>query len=359
LAIVAISFFCVCGQNLRVDDNWAGGALRCIACGCLVRVPSATRTDQTVGPNSSPTTATTPVQVVPPVPVYELKVVEIAMPPSTPLTYRQPRSLDFAKAKRRPRSWQRETHWYEFLFYPLRALPRLFCLAMTWATVIAIVVAILPDDWTTLEFIARAPCILFIFLILGYTVACLDATFAAARAGDSGYIARPRNERLFQAVRAGSRAVFCFLAGPIVPAIVAVWFWLDNGDFEWVDWLICWELWILAIGYWTLALLALQARGRYRDASPAAIIKLVRRLGYRVLVAVLLISIIVIVHGFLMLGAVQEMHGGHGGWFVMLWCWVGLLFGVVLLLRWLGVTAFQAGKTKNAEMLPKETAIAQ
>jgi hypothetical protein len=355
LAIVAISFFCVCGQNLRVDDNWAGGSLRCFGCGSLVRVPSAPRANQTVGTNTSPTT-TTPTQVVPPVPVYELKAIEIAMPPPTPLTYRQPRSLDIARAKRRVRSWPLETHWHELLFYPLRALPRLFCLAVAWATVIAILIAVLPADWTTLEFIARAPCLLFIFLMLGYTVACLEATFAAACAGEAGHIARPRSQRLFLAVRGGSRAVFCFLAGPMVPTIVAVWFWLDSGDFEWADWLIGWELCILAIGYWTLALLALQTRGCYRDANPAAIFNLVRRLGYRVVLAALLISIIVTAHGFLILGAVQQMHEGPGGWFSMLLCWVGLLFFIVLLLRWLGVTTFQAGRSKNAEMLPKATA---
>jgi hypothetical protein len=343
---VAISFSCVCGQNLRVDDNWAGGSLRCAGCGCLVRVPSAPPANEPVGSDATQT-ITSPAEVVPPVPVYEVKMVEVAMVPPNPLTLRPERAFDFAKARRKAQPWPLEKHWDDFPHYPIRALPRLFCLALAWATVIKILVALLPDDWTLVEFVKQSPLWLALFLLLGHTVNWLAATFAAAIAGRAGYIARPTGRILSRAVRGGLLSLYCFLAGPIVPATVAVWFWLDGGDFEWVDWLIWLELWTLALAYWTLALLAFQEYGRLRDVSPVAIVKLVRQLGYRVAAATLFISIILIGHAYVMLHSLREMHRGLGGWFFMLWCWVSLLFFLVLILRWLGVSCFQAERSKR------------
>jgi len=386
---VAIFFCCPCGQNLRVDEDLAGGSTRCLACGRLVPVPSLHSANQGIGIDSPPTVAAPrPIQVVPPVPVLELKVTEIPMPPPAPLPYRRPglpqtdddepyrlseqtegagardiqeklnrkqlrrvlaeAQRDVAEQRRRARTWRLETHWYEFLVYPLRALPLVLCLALAWATLIAFLVAIWPASWEPVEVVPRLPLALFVFLLLGYTWAFLEATFAAGAAGEAGYVARPNTDRLARAARGGARVVVCFLAGPILPAVVAFSFWLDSGDFQLPDWLIVWELGILAVGYWFLALLAVQERGRYSDASPVAIVKLVLCLGYRVLLAALLVAVIVVGHGMLMFGALEEMHRSLGGWFSMGWCWAGQLFWLLLVLRWLGVSRFHAGRNKKA-----------
>jgi hypothetical protein len=366
LAIVAICFFCTCGHNLCVDDNWAGGSTRCLACGCLVRVPTIARSQQ--------------IQVVPPVPAVEIKVTEVPMLPRAPLPYRRPKphdddevyqllqepeepdgpdtlrklerrrlrgvlaeaQRDLVRRRRRARTWPLETHWYQFLLYPLRAWRLVCSLALAWATLIAFLVSILPPDWTFWETVARLPLLLFVFLLAGYTCACLDATLAAAAEGEAGYIAKPNGDIMLRSARSGAQVVVCFLAGPIVPALVAFWFWVESGDFELVDWLIVWELGLVAIGYWVLALLSVQQSRRWRDANPVAIVKLVKRLGYRPVVAAALVSITVVGYGLLMFDALEELHRSLGGWLLMTWYWGGQLFLLLLLLRWLGVSIFRA-----------------
>jgi hypothetical protein len=71
-------------------------------------------------------------------------------------------------------------------------------------------------------------------------------------------------------------------------------------------------------------------------------VQLVRRLGYRSLVAALLFAVATVGHGLLMLGDLEIMHQGATGWFLMVLLWASLLFWLVLLLRWLGVSCFRA-----------------
>jgi hypothetical protein len=360
---VAISFLCVCGQNLHVDEHWAGGSTRCTACGALVRVPSIAR--ELAG--------------IPPVPVLQIKVVEIPMAPASPLQYRRARDLEddvdslyrvaeqpngakleaqaklerkqlrqlLADAKRHvarrrlmAREWQLETEWFHFLLYPLRALLLVIFLGAAWASVIAFLIAVWPSTLALVDVLPRLPLLLIVFLLLGYTWACLEATITAALIGEAGYIAWPNSDRLVRAARGGAQAVACFLAGPVVPALVAFDFWLLSGDLEFVDWLILLELVFLASAYGVLTMLAAQ-RGRFRDAWPAGVVRMVRCLGYRAVLVAVLIAVGAVGTGSLMLVALEEMHRSFGGWLLMLWCWTAQLLWMLLLLRWLGVKSFK------------------
>jgi hypothetical protein len=219
-------------------------------------------------------------------------------------------------------------------------------LAVAWASLTTFLILILPDAWSLPEFLARLPLVMFVFVLLGYSCACLQTTFAAGRTGQAGYVAWPQRG-LTQAVRSGAQAVVCYLAGPVVPAVVALWFWLNSGDFTWVDWSIVAELGILGVGYWALTLMAVQERGRFRDANPAAVVRLVARLGWRVLLAALLLAVVVIGHGLLAIAAVEELHRGPRGWMLLVGCFAGQFFWMVLLLRWLGVSSYRASKRRG------------
>jgi hypothetical protein len=132
----------------------------------------------------------------------------------------------------------------------------------------------------------------------------------------------------------------------VVPAVVACWFWLNSGDLLWVDWLIVWQLGIVAVGYWALALMAVQERGRFRDAHPAAVVRLVQRLGWRAVLAAVLLAVVVVGHCLLVLDTLEELRGLRG-WLQLVGCWAGQFFWMVLLLRWLGVSSYRARKQRR------------
>jgi len=255
---------------------------------------------------------------------------------------------ELKKRREDPRTWRLETHGYQCLEYPLRAWFMVLVLALAWTMLITVLIALLPDTWTLTEFMPRFPLLMFVFLLLGYSCACLQTTLGAARAGESDYVAWPERG-LVPAVRGGAQAVVCLLAGPVVPAVAAGWFWLNSGDLLWVDWLIVWQLGIVAVGYWALALMAVQERGRFRDAQPAAVVRLVKRLGYRAMLAAVLIAVVVVGHGLLVLDTLEELRGLRG-WLQLVGCFAGQFFWMVLLLRWLGVSSYRARQQRRDAM---------
>src|SRR5205807_5516152 len=98
---------------------------------------------------------------------------------------------DLRKHRERERVWPLEQNWYECLLYPLRAMPVIVFLAAAWATLTAFVTATLPDAWVPSELAPRTPVLLFVFLLAGYTFACLQASYNAARDGQTVIIAWP------------------------------------------------------------------------------------------------------------------------------------------------------------------------
>lgn len=240
-------------------------------------------------------------------------------------------------------SWPVEKHWHQALEYPMRAWVLVGGLAAVWGTATTFLWLIFPETWNLAELMPRFPLLLFAFLLVGYTCAGLQATLVAGRAGEAGYVAWPERS-LARTVRSGAEAVLCFLAGPILPALVGFWFWVNSGDLLLVDWLILWELGIVAMGYWILAMLAVQETGRLRDVNPLAVLKLVYRQGYRPVLATVLMGAALVGHGLLVLEALEELHRSPRGWLMLVGSWGGTFFWVILLLRWLGVSLYRVRK---------------
>jgi hypothetical protein len=360
--------FCACGRALRENET------RCSACGRA----AASRSSPDQHSNSASASDT--------VPGFHLQPVEVPAPPLPPRKRRSkadlledeayrvlheddtPTEADREEQRRESRrllkkavkhladdrrrnDWPLETFWWECLLYPVRALPLEFLLAAAWATLIAFVWLVLPDEWEPIDVVARMPLLLIVFLLSGWTVAFLQMTFTAASAGKSGFLAMPGRD-LRKTARGGSQALLAFLAGPVVPVVVAWFFWLNSGDLEVIDWLILWELAFVAVVSWVLTLLATTESGRLRDANPLAVIDLVKRLGYRVVLAAVLMSLTLVGHGWLTLDALERLHRGAGGWMVLLGCSVVQLFWLVFLLRWLGVSSYRQQKTKVPSRAP-------
>jgi hypothetical protein len=74
-----------------------------------------------------------------------------------------------------------------------------------------------------------------------------------------------------------------------------------------VDWFILAELGLVAVGYWLLAIVAVQRRDRLRDANPAAVAALVGELGVRVVPAALAAAAAALGHGLLAFTALGEL----------------------------------------------------
>jgi hypothetical protein len=363
---MAVLRFCLCGRALREEEVQRAGPMRCAACG---RPVGASSSDQT--------------EVIPPAPALELRAVEVAVPRQPPPRPRRPPSRpaeeedygllqvpdndppdpdreiqrrearralaravkDLKKEERqRPRVWPLEKHWYECLLYAVVSLLLVVPLSMAWATLIVFLCFTLPPRWNTVEMLVHLPVLAPVFLLLGITAAFLQETFAVASAGKTGVLATPgRNPA--KTIRRGAQAVWAFLVGPVVPAVVAWFFWLYSGDLEVVDRLILSQLGLVAVAVWVLALLAITESNRFRDANPLAVLALVRRIGYRAPLCAVLIGLAAVGQGVLMFAGLEKLHHGIGGWAILTGCWIGQLFWTVFLLRWLGVSAFRARKT--------------
>jgi hypothetical protein len=249
-------------------------------------------------------------------------------------------------ARRREPPWRLEKTCAECLLYPLRSWLWVLGLAASWATLIAALTALPAEGWLAAEMAAAFPLLVIVFLLLGFTFAWLRHTLAAGVEGRAGFDFRPA-EVARQMARCGVEAVLSFLAGPVVFAAVAFFFWLDSGDFDFVDCVILWELGLAAVGYWALALMAMWEGERFRDANPLAVVRLVQAEGRRVPAAALLMALVVVSHGLVAVAAVETLHHNVGGWFLLIGCWAGQLFWLLFLLRWLGVSRFRALKARQ------------
>jgi hypothetical protein len=375
---VALYFTCECGQDLRAGEERAGGRLRCPACGRGRPVPTLHTANRALGIDAAPARAAAAPMPRPAPPVPALRVVELptddAVPPrvrrATPrneedvyrlATRAEESTEDVRKSidrkevcrvlaearkelKRRRQTttgWRLETRWFQCYEYPMRAFPVVLVLGILWAFVALWFLLLLPETWTPLDWLGELPLVPLAFPLLGYSTAFLELTLRAGHAGRAGQVVRPP-PALAAAVRGGTRAVVCFLAGPVVPVAVALYFWLHSGEWTWVDTAIVWELGFAAAAYWSLLLMAVARSDSLRDANPAAVARLLRYVGWRGVLAAGLLGAVVVGHGHLALVAVEEMQMGVHGWFLLLGSFVSLHFWAVLLLRWLGVSRYRA-----------------
>jgi hypothetical protein len=250
---------------------------------------------------------------------------------------------DVLAPKQRAR-WALETRWYHCLLYPLRAGPLVVGLAVALTVLTSLISLALPhmrlmmssgEGYMLLPLCA--PFVVFPFVIAGYVWAFLDCTFDAGAAGETRYVHWPgRDQGLV--VHSGVTWLVSFLAGPVVLAGVALAYWIHCGRPALVDWFILAELGVLAVGYWLLAVLAVRQKDRLLDANPARVAELVERLGWQVVLAVVLAAAWAVAAVVVVFLGVTELHRHvmEGG-LVLFAAWGGGLFGATFLFRLLGV----------------------
>jgi hypothetical protein len=241
-----------------------------------------------------------------------------------------------------------ETAWYQCLLFPLSAWPILVGLAVAWATLTAVSLATVPEVWDPEVIGLELPLLLTAFALLAYTCAFFRCVLASATAGEACVIRWPGCD-LGQILGAGVAFVLAFLAGPVVPAVVAVLFWLHSGDLLPVDQLILAELGLVTVGYWTLVLLAVQEKGRLKGANPLAVIDFARRLGWRGWLAVVLIALGGLAHLSLAAEVLEDFHRNATACvYLTLLAFSGPAW-VVFLLRWFGLSRFWARQRRPGD----------
>jgi hypothetical protein len=246
-----------------------------------------------------------------------------------------------------------EIYFLECLLYPFRAWPILLGISLAWATLTTTFVTLLPEEWDANAVAPRVPFFLFAFLLLGFTSSFLRGVLASASDGESAFVPWPRGDVL-QVLWSGVACLVCFLAGPVAALLAAVWFWLNAGDLVFVDGLIIFELGAAAVTYWILALLAVEHRGRLRDASPIGVGRVARHLGWRGWVVVGLATSALLAQVHLILESVEDLHRGPGGWFSLVWWSFACMASLLALLRWFGLSRFRA---KQLQRRARETAL--
>jgi hypothetical protein len=383
---VAIFFVCRCGQDLRADESRAGGRTECPACGGSVAVPSLLVANRSLGIETFPSfELPAPARPTPPTPPRSggrplapelLPARQGGRPESAEDDSRSayplaPQPPDWLKSRqeteralvreaiarahaacakrpaRAPR-WRRERHWYQCLQYPLRAWLVLLMLAVNWATWAVVFLSLLPDHWGPAEAAWRLPLLAYGLMLLGYTCAFCRCTLTSGIRGEAGFIRWPGGHVL-RTIPSGLLCLACFLAGPVVPAAVALWFWLNSGDLLFVDRLILVELVVAAAGYWFLVFLAAHDEGGLRGVSPAAVVRLVRREGWRVPVAAAGAGLVGLAHGRLALLAVDAFQRGSGGWTGLAACAAAALFWITFLCRWHGLSWYHTRRQARGQ----------
>lgn len=342
---MSIRFYCGCGKHLRARDDLAGMRTACPACGQMVGIPSLQPTHR--GASAGPVS----------VEEWEARrrsadAAATDDSAATIETDEKPRRRfrDLLRGKghtnkaTRRRMGALEKRWYQCLVFPWHArhLVLIFNVTLTLMTALAIF------NWPAFldkhqqgEHVwlwwALAP-----LLVGSYLSGFFHCVLSSAAAGEVGFVRWPGINVLL-ILRSLLIWLATFLAGPVLFAGAAVLFWFYSGDFEWLDWLIAGELIIVGMGYWLLALVAVHQADRLRDANPQRVAELVRRIGWRILVAAVAASLAVFGHVLAVFAAIEELHRNLAWALVLIdLIWLSGLIWATFFFRLLGLWCYRS-----------------
>ncbi len=220
---------------------------------------------------------------------------------------------------------------------------------LTVATPIAILSLPTPstnglDDW-----LPRVPFLLLPLILAGVTWNFLRQVLRLGVMGDI-----ENTPKVIQEVRtlvwSGLMVVTAFIAGPVFLVGAALWFWVEAGNLSGLDYLLLWQLWLSAAVVWVLLLLAVDARGRLRDAQGMAVAAFVRRQGWPAVLFSLLGGVSVAAVFYLSVAAWVELFDEFMvAFFLQFILWCGGLIVWTFLVRTYGMTRFwRRGKSEQA-----------
>jgi hypothetical protein len=129
----------------------------------------------------------------------------------------------------------------------------------------------------------------------------------------------------------------CFLAGPVVPAVAFLVYWVQCGSIQPIDWLILTELAVVAVGYWFALLISVTTTGGIRSMLPTRAIAVFRQLGLVGVVATLLtVALLFSLAALVAFSAAQIHRDEFTGFLLLGLCCIGTPLLLVLILNRLG-----------------------
>lgn len=236
-----------------------------------------------------------------------------------------------------------ETRWYQCLLYPFRAWPLL--VGLSGGSTLFSAVAALALPFLLRDLRAESSWLLWVcgilftipLLIFGYISGFLNCVLTSAMAGETRRIRWPGRD-VGLALKNGASWLFCFLAGPVLPAGAGLFFWVYGGDFEVLDWIILAEANIVALAGWFLLVLAVNENDRLFHASPLRVTGMIQRFGHRLVALAVFVGGLGLFHGWLASVAVTQSHDDVLlGFFLLLLCWTSAIYWAAFLFRWAGL----------------------
>jgi hypothetical protein len=258
--------------------------------------------------------------------------------------------------RRRPQAWRLEQSGWNCCRYPLRIWWKIARLALVWTFTMLVLTNLLEGPAGPGVWLARVPMLIIPLYLVGVTWCFLRQVLRLAVVGDNKRAPIPTYWDAPVIVHCALIAGGAFLAGPALLLAASVWFWVNAGTLEWVDRLLLWQLWLAAGVGWAYLLLAVDARGRLRDAHAAAVAPLVRREGWSAFVFPILggLSVTLFVHLSVQIW-MMSFHDGFKAFLLQFFLWCVALCLWTFLLRWYGMTRYwrrQAARSGDFERAP-------
>jgi hypothetical protein len=323
---MAIPIVCPCGERFEARDDHSSQWAFCPACGDPVAVPAVGRSRQRTGPvPAGPTGPALPPAPRSSVPIFvrlrrrhvdpNLAATAVWVPLEAEI--KPTPEVKERKAARRAllrAGWTPGSFWSELL-WPLRWWREVIQLGGSLGILALLTAAYLPRLDEVLAHASRnatnyvfvgAPLAVLTVLVVLWAIGFLHWVLAAALAGECAATCNTWYDWRVN-LRRCAIWLLAFLAGPVLYAGVAAWFWLQIGDLNLVDFSILFELVGVITGYWLLGVIAAE-EAKSLLASPSSIIALFWRLGWRGVLTVLLAPVLAYLPVRFVIGAANEMH---------------------------------------------------
>ena len=253
------------------------------------------------------------------------------------------------------RSWPLERNVWQCLCYPLQAFWGIVCLGLLGAISMLILATTIRLRTVRDDDLSQALLlVIYIFAILapqmGIVWSFLRQVLRSAVIGKTDLVSRPtfyRNPRA--TVHDALMMPVTFLAGPIFILAAAVYFWVQAGKLELLDHLLLWQLWLATGVSWTFLLLAVEARGRLRDAHAKAAASLFYRQGWPALLFPLVAGTTLTVFVYLSVRTwILLFDEGFAAFALQFLLWCTALYCWTFLMRWYGITRYWRRQARHS-----------
>lgn len=193
-------------------------------------------------------------------------------------------------------------------------------------------------------------------VLFGYGCNCLDLVLEYSLRGGGQNLHLPDHDP-GPAMTSFVKWALCFVSGPAFPIFFAVHNWIHSGDPTAVDSLILVELSVPAITYWMIGLVVLSRRPEIANPSSRHVLKAIRRLGLRALLAGMGVTAAGFAHIGLGVTALVLLHGPWPLGLALLWlCWFSAWQCGAFALRTLGSWYYRSRSTGEMQAVLSDAA---